>query len=72
MAVCLGVVYYQGNCGSDYHNCCYFMAHCLWLQCVWHTMASELENFGIKVNAIVPGLTYLTDSRKYKYRDIRE
>ena len=35
-------------------------------------MASVLENFGIKVNAIVPGLTYLTDSRKYKYRDIRE
>lgn len=35
-------------------------------------MASELENFGIQVNAIVLGLTYLTDSSKYKHRDIRE
>lgn len=36
------------------------------------TMASELGAFGIRVNAIAPGLTYPTASSKYTHRDIRE
>ena len=36
------------------------------------TMASELDAFGIRVNAIAPGLTFPTDSIKFTLRDIRE
>lgn len=36
------------------------------------TMASELGAFGIRVNAIAPGLTYPTESSKYTHRDVRE
>ncbi|MGO0154393.1 SDR family oxidoreductase [Leuconostoc mesenteroides] len=36
------------------------------------TMASELGAFGIRVNAIAPGLTYPTDASQYTHRDIRE
>jgi len=36
------------------------------------TMASELGAFGIRVNAIAPGLTYPTDASIYTKRDVRE